>query len=128
METFKKLFFLLSSSQRKDLGLLLIMITIMALLDIVGVASILPFMAVLTNQELVETNIILKTMFEASSIFGVETKQDFIFALGILVFLLLICSLLFKALTIYFQARFVLMREYTIGKRLLEGYLHQPYS
>ena len=128
MKTFKKLFFLLSSHQRKHLGLLLIMITIMALLDMLGVASILPFMAVLTNQGLVETNVILKTMFEASSIFGVETKKEFIFALGVLVFLLLICSLFFKALTIYLQARFVLMREYSIGKSLLEGYLHQPYS
>ena len=84
MKTFKKLLFLLSSHQRKHLGLLLIMITIMALLDMIGVASILPFMAVLTNQGLVETNVILKTMFEASSIFGVETKKEFIFALGVL--------------------------------------------
>ena len=128
METFKKLLFLLSSSQRKQLGLLLIMITIMALLDMAGVASILPFIAVLTNQGLVETNVILNTMFKASSIFGVETKQEFIFALGVFVFLLLICSLLFKALTIYLQSRFILSREYSIGKRLLEGYLHQPYS
>ena len=128
MKTFKKLLFLLSSHQREHLGLLLIMITIMALLDMIGVASILPFMAVLTNQGLVETNVILKTMFEASSIFGVETKQEFLFALGVLVFLLLICSIFFKALTIYLQARFVFMREYSIGKSLLEGYLHQPYS
>ena len=128
MKTFKKLLFLLSSHQREHLGLLLIMITIMALLDMIGVASILPFMAVLTNQGLVETNVILKTMFEASSIFGVETKQEFLFALGVLVFLLLICSIFFKALIIYLQARFVFMREYSIGKSLLEGYLHQPYS
>ena len=128
MNTFKKLLFLLSYQQRKHLGLLLLMITIMAILDMVGVASILPFMAVLTNQGLVETNFLLKTMFEVSSIIGVETKKEFIFALGVLVFLLLVCSLLFKALTIYLQARFTLMREYSIGKRLLEGYLHQPYS
>ena len=128
MNTFKKLLFLLSYQQRKHLGLLLLMITIMAILDMVGVASILPFMAVLTNQGLVETNFLLKTMFEVSSIIGVETKKEFIFALGVLVFLLLVCSLLFKALTIYLQARFTLMREYSIGKSLLEGYLHQPYS
>jgi hypothetical protein len=37
-------------------------------------------------------------------------------------------SLAFKALTTYSQTRFALMREYSIGKRLVEGYLHQPYS
>ena len=26
------------------------------------------------------------------------------------------------------QINFVLMREYSIGKQLVEGYLHQPYS
>jgi ABC-type bacteriocin/lantibiotic exporter with double-glycine peptidase domain len=44
------------------------------------------------------------------------------------VFVLLVVSLAFKALTTYAQLRFTLMREYSIGKRLVEGYLHQPYS
>ena len=128
MQTFKKLLFLLNSNERKRAILLLIMILIMALLDMIGVASILPFMAVLTNPGLIETNLILNTMFEASSSFGVENNQQFLFTLGVIVFALLIISLAFKALTTYFQVRWVQMREYSIGKRLVEGYLHQPYS
>ncbi len=128
MQTFKKLLFLLSPDERKQAGLLLFAILIMALLDMIGVASILPFMAVLTNPSLVETNLILNQMFKASSAFGVENNQQFLFALGILVFVMLVSSLAFKALTIYFQVRFVQMRQYSIGKRLIEGYLHQPYS
>jgi ATP-binding cassette, subfamily B, bacterial PglK len=128
MSTFKKLLFLLTSHEKKRVSLLLIIVTIMALLDMIGVASILPFMAVLTNPSLIETNPILKTVFETVSIFGVESNQQFIFALGVFVFVLLIISLTFKALTTYLQVRFVRMREQSIGKRLLEGYLHQPYS
>jgi hypothetical protein len=41
---------------------------------------------------------------------------------------LLVTSLAFKALTTYAQTRFALMREYSIGKRLVEGYLHQPLA
>ncbi len=128
MNTFQKIFFLLTRQERKRAGLLLIMIIIMALLDMIGVASILPFMAVLTNPYLVETNIILNNMYKISEIIGVENIDQFLFALGALVFLLLIISLAFKALTTYAQVRFVQMREFTIGKRLIEGYLHQPYS
>ena len=128
MQTFKKLFFLLNPNERKNAGFLLIMITIMALLDVIGVASILPFIAVLTNPSLIETNLILNTMFQFSKIFRVENSQQFIFALGLIVFLLLVFSLTFKAFTTYVQARFVLMCEYSIGRRLVEGYLHQPYS
>ena len=64
MKTLKKLLYILTIQERKKAFLLLVMIFIMALIDMVGVASILPFMAVLTNPEVVETNIILNTMFQ----------------------------------------------------------------
>ena len=128
MQTFKKLFILLNVHERKQASLLLIMIVIMAFLDMIGVASILPFMAVLTNPSLIETNLILNSMFQTSNVLGVKTNQEFIFFLGVLVFVLLIISLTFKALTTYVQVRFVQMREYSIGKSLIERYLHQPYS
>ncbi|KAA6183915.1 hypothetical protein F2Q65_13970 [Thiohalocapsa marina] len=104
------------------------MILVMALLDMLGVASIMPFMAVLADPGLVETNAVLNTAYAAASNFGVETPEQFLFVLGIGVFVLLVSSLAFKALTTYAQLRFTLMREYSIGKRLVEGYLHQPYS
>ena len=128
MQKLKKILYLLSPKERKNANLLLIMIIIMALLDMIGVASILPFMAVLTNPDLIQTNMFLNTMFHASSIFAVENNQQFLFALGVLVFLTLVFSLIFKAITVYLQLRFVQMREYTIGKKLIERYLSQPYS
>ena len=128
MENLKKILFLLTPKERRRAALLLIMILIMALLDMIGVASILPFMAVLTNPSIIDTNIILNQAFEVSQIFGVQTNEDFLFVLGILVFALLIFSLAFKALTTYAQIRFIQMRQYSLSKRLVEGYLNQPYS
>ena len=57
------------------------MILIMAILDMIGVASILPFIGLLTNPELLETNIILIKMFEISKVFGVETNREFLLLL-----------------------------------------------
>ena len=128
MQNLKKILFLLSSQERKHAALLMVMIIIMALLDMIGVASILPFMAVVTNPSIIETNLILNIMYQYSSLFGVENNQQFIFALGVLVFILLVVSLSFKTLTTYLQVRFISMSEYTIGKRLMKGYLYQPYS
>ena len=93
MQFFKKLIFLLTPQERRRAGLILIMIIIMAILDMIGVASILPFIAVLTRPELIESNFILNYMFKTSSIFGVKSNQDFLIALGILLFALLIISL-----------------------------------
>ena len=128
MQTYKKLLFLLSHSERKNAVFLLLIILIMALLDMMGVASILPFMAVLTNPDIVETNSFLNKIFQISKNIGVENKQQFLFSLGIVVFTLLVFSLIFKALTNYLQVRFVQLGQYNISKRLVEGYLNQPYT
>ncbi len=128
MKTFKKFLHLLAPRERNRASLLAVMLLIVALLDMIGVASILPFIAVLTNPGIVETNMILKNMFQISNIFGVENNQEFLFALGVLIFLLLVASLMFKAFTFYMQVLFVQMLEFSICKRLMEGYLHQPYS
>lgn len=128
MQTIKKSLSLLTVKEKRRLVFILMIMILMALLETIGVASILPFMAVLTNPSLIETNILLKNMYQTSKMFGVENNQQFLFALGILVFLLLIISLTFKAITIYIQILFMHMCEHSISQKLVERYLHQPYS
>jgi ATP-binding cassette, subfamily B, bacterial PglK len=128
MSTFKKFLFLLSYKERKRARLLFFIILVMALLDMIGVVSILPFMAALTNPGLIETNSTLNKIFEVSSIFGVENNQEFLFTLGLSVFILLVVSLMFKAYATYIQIKFVQMSEFRMGKMMVERYLRQPYS
>ena len=103
MRIIKQILYLLTPDERMNAGLLMLMTLIMALLDTIGVASILPFMAVLSNPSLVETNLILSYLFQAFKIFGVENNQQFLFALGVLAFTILVFSLAFKALTTFIQ-------------------------
>ena len=119
---------MLSKKERKQGIILIFMFLTMAIFDIIGVASILPFIYVLSNPEIIETNSLMRSAYEFSGYLGIETNQEFIFSLGVLFFILLTISLSFKALTTYVQAHFSHMRTYSIAKRLMEGYLHQPYS
>ena len=128
MQVLKKILALLTLSEQKRAGGILFMILVMAFLDMLGVASIMPFMAVLANPELLQTNAMLNSAFSSSQLIGINNPDQFLFALGLLVFVVLVISLAFKALTTYAQLRFALMCEYRIGKRLVESYLHQPYS
>ena len=128
METIKKLLFILTPHERTRVGLLLVLIFLMALVDMMGVASVLPFMAVLANPGIIETNSILNAVYEASSIFKIEIEQEFLFALGVMVFIILVTSLTFKAFTTYIQLRFIEVCNYNICKRLIGRYLYQPYS
>ena len=128
MQILKKLLFLLTIHERKNVIFLMGMVLVLAMLEMIGVVSILPFMAVLMSPELIDTNIVLNAAFNNSSLFGVETKNEFLFLLGIVVFLILITALTFKFLTYYVQLRFTTSLNYKIAKRFVEGYLHQPYS
>lgn len=128
MKIVKKFIYLLTPQEIRKATFLFFMILVMAILDIIGIASILPFMTVLTNPEIIETNNYLNEIFEITKEYGIKNIDQFIFFLGISVFVILIFSLTFKAITTYFQVRFVEMRQYSIGKRLVENYLKQPYS
>lgn len=128
MSLIKKIYSILSPDEKKRGVIVLFMILIMAFLDMLGVASIMPFMAVVSNPEVVDSNLILNSAYNLSQQFGVESIDDFMFLLGIAVFLILVFTLSFKALTVYLETRFCVMREYSIGKRLVEGYLNKPYS
>ena len=116
---------LLLPAERAQAFFLTAWVLIVALIDVIGIASIMPFIGVLSNPELVQTNEHLAKLYEFS---GCESSHDFLFLLGTIVFLLLLISLSLKAFTLYVQTRFTLRLEYSLGRRLLSGYLNQPYE
>ena len=128
MQNLKKISFLLSSEDRFRVVILIIMNLVMALIDMVGVASILPFIAILTNPEIIETNAILNKFYLTSKNLGIDNEQQFLILTGFFVFLLLIVSISFKAFVSYIQVLYIKMCEHNIAVRLIEGYLFQPYS
>ena len=127
MNDLKKIISILNIRERKRGLLLLLMIFIMSIIDVVGVASIMPFLAIVGDPNIVDNNIILNKFYLYLVSLGVKNNDQFIFILGIIVFLLLIFSLLFKAITTFLQFKFIANLEYNISKRLSESYIHQPY-
>ena len=96
----------------------------MALLDVLGVASILPFIAVLSDPSIISRNSILSAMYIHT---GSDSEINFLFLLGLVTFCALSISMVFKAFTMYFQLRFVLYLEGYLGTKLISLYLHQKY-
>ena len=124
MNMARKVFNLLTSAQRKKTYVLLFLILVMAFLDVIGVASIIPFITVLSEPDTVYSN---KVLFKIYQFLDFQNEQSFLFFLGVLVFATLVISLSFKAFTTYMQLRFIFILEYSLGKRLLRRYLNQPY-
>jgi len=125
LETIRKVLELLSPSERRKGYLLLIMVLIMAMLDTAGVASIMPFMSVLANPDAINESGLLQKVYKG---FDFKSTESFLYFLGVVVFIALISSIVFRALTTYLLLRFTFMRNYTLSQRLVAAYLHQPYE
>ena len=116
---------LLTARERRQLGGLMALVVVMALLEMAGVASVTPFLAVLANPDLVETQPILRGLYEW---FGFETPGKFLFFLGFMAFTMLVCAAVVRMFGHYALMRFAQLRRHSISSRLLEGYLGRPYE
>lgn len=116
---------LLSPGERRRGGLVLATMVVMAFIETLSVASVIPFLAVLGNPALVRTNEHLAWLMAVG---GFDSADDFLFALGVAGFLVVVGASLFRAFAQYIMFRFVNMRRHTIGARLLQAYLRQPYE
>ena len=125
IDTYLKLLDLLDKREIRNALLLFAMMLIMALLETTGVVSIMPFIAVVANPDIIESNRILKTIYH---LMGFSNTQNFLLFIGCGVFGLVVSSLSFKALTQWAIARYTHMRGYTLSRRLLQGALNQPYT
>lgn len=125
MNIYIKLYNLLSAKEKKRALLVILLTLIMGLIDAFGAASIMPFMSLIGNPEIIESNKLLQSL---QIISGIEGYQDFTFFIGICVLLILVFSLLIKTFTTYAQVRFSFLRDFTFGRKLLKFYLSQPYS
>lgn len=125
MNTWQKVLALLTAKEKRRGGLVLVMVSIMAVLETAGVASVMPFLAVLGNPEIVSLNPLLNGLYRG---LGFKNVDAFIMALGAAAFGLILFSAMFRSLTHYAMNRFIEMRRHSIGKRLLETYLRQPYA
>jgi ABC-type bacteriocin/lantibiotic exporter with double-glycine peptidase domain len=98
---------------------------VVAVGDALGVASIMPFIALLSNPEVVTSNRYLASAYEAM---GFTSVTSFMFFLGLLTFAMLVGSLVLRALGLWATLHFSQMRSHVWSSKLIRGYLYQPYE
>lgn len=125
IDTYRRILSLLNRSERRRFSALLAMILIMGFVEAVGVASIMPFIAVLADPSVIQSNESLAILY---GMFGFTSTNNFLIFLGLCLVVIVVFGLVFKAVTVFALTRFSYMRSYTIGSRLLWGYLSQPYQ
>jgi len=125
LDQVKKVWDLLSPQERRRFLLLVPMVLGGAILDSLGVASIMPFIAVLANPGVVQSNTYLKYVYDS---LGFVSENEFMRFLAAIFFVILVFSIAYKALSSYVMTRYALMREYSIGHELVRRYFGQSYE
>ena len=123
--TYARIFDLLDERQRRHFMALVVCMLVMGLLDLAGVASILPFLAVLANPGIVQDRAELAWLYET---LGYGTPYEFLQFLGIAVFCMVMVSIAVRATTFYLVTRFARGVATMLGIRLLRQYLARPFE
>jgi|694.fasta_scaffold109938_2 ABC-type multidrug transport system fused ATPase/permease subunit len=128
MTTLNKILKILTYSEKKNFYYLIILVLIMVFLDVVGISFIFPFVSILLDPDQINKNETINYVYNLSKDLGINSKNQFIFFLGFCNFFFLILSISFRGFVNYLLIKFVLFKEYSLGKRLVEDYLGQSYN
>jgi len=121
----KKILTLLDKKSRKKLILLLYGMIFMGLLEVLSIASIAPFMGIVVDSSIIDSNKYLNFVF---LYFGFQDHNNFLVASGLVVLLLMVGSNLFFAYMNWSLTFFSKMQGYKLAQQLFEKYLSQQYS
>lgn len=124
-KTLNKLKQLLDPRDRNKVFLLALLMIINAFMQTAGIASIMPFLAVLSNPESIQQNRWLSAAYEY---LGYDSSTRFLYFLGIAAFTVFLTATATQALTQWAITRFTHLQQYELSRRLMTDYLRRPYS
>jgi ATP-binding cassette, subfamily B, bacterial PglK len=116
---------MMTARERRRFWFLVSITFLFSAIEAVSVISILPFLQMIAQPEVIETNRVYAWVYDA---FGFESTRQFLIWAGVTVFLITVFGLVTKLATMWITTRFGMMRAYSFSLRLLTGYLHQPYE
>ncbi|MDC6451760.1 ABC transporter ATP-binding protein [Alphaproteobacteria bacterium] len=120
----KQSFTLLTKGQRKRFYTLQFLVVLMAFSEIIGVASIIPFMSLVGDMGQLQRDTIIAQVYKES---GINTETQFIFLLGVGVLFILFISTIISMLTTWRLSMFGNKVGAEIADRLYAYYLKQGW-
>lgn len=122
LKKIKKLF---SKNEIKKLLGITIFSIIISLSEVVGLSTIVPFMAMVTNQNIIFENKYLKLIY---NFFNFENTKNFIFYFGITIITIFLLKNILNIFFNYVLVSFTRNNYYKFTNRLMNNYLKYPYQ
>ena len=124
MESILKLFSILTTAQKKECFFIIFTMIIGAILEAVGIGTILPLISVIENENIFSKYPQIK--YITNSI-GIITHTQFIIAVSILLIFVFVLKNLYLAWQLKLQINFSLKNQVYFSKMLMREYLFKPY-
>lgn len=119
-----KIFRMVPKQSRASGYWMLAVVCLSAIVTVVGIVSVMPFLLVLAEPDMIQKNSYLRSAYD---FFGFSSAQGFLVALGCVSLALLVTSTAVRVLALATQARFVQAQRFELSSRIIRGYLAQPY-
>ncbi len=124
LKIIKKLFPLLSPGQRKAFYGLQILVMLMAIMEILGIASIVPFMVLVGDMSILQQDTIIGRIYLAS---GLSSETQFIFFAGVMVLIMLFISSMISMFTLWRLSIFATKTGSELADQLYTHYIRQGW-
>lgn len=108
--------------------LVLVLALFTSILEVVGIGSIVPIIAILSDPKIIETNAFMSFLFNNATILGVKTHQDFFQLIAISAVTLFILSIIGRAFCNYLTIKLVASCEFELSVKMFTKYLNTDYE
>lgn len=125
LRPFRQLYLILPSSSRKGLYGVVTVSLFSALFETASVASILPFMAIVMDPEIITRYVWITPFIQA---LGIHTQQGAVIAAGGLTICVLAMGNAVSALNLWAQTRYIAKAREALSSELFAGFMRLPYS
>lgn len=121
----RKSFSFFTREEKREFVFLCAVALLMAILEVAGIASLLPFLRLVSNPDSIHSNELLSFLWV---VVGSPELNSFLFVIGLGVFFIVVGGNLFKTYGTYRMLLFSNMKRHSISYRLFERYLYRDYE
>ena len=120
----KKLNLILNLSTDKYFYLLILGASIIGFFEVMGIISIFPFISLVTNQELIQTNKLINNFFVMSKL----NEKEFLILFGVLLMIFLLFITLLNIIYNYLIYKYIYKKYHSLSSFSFKNYINQNFS
>lgn len=126
--TLKNLFQVLDTNDRKLLYSVLMFLFFIGIFEILGIASIIPIISIMSDPAILDTNKYLFAFKKIATDLGYGRPQEILILLGFSSFSMIALATALRSIGVYVTTKFIEMRRHYLSHKLLSGYLRNDYE